>query len=688
MTNQTFIDAGKDSNVYILGALTAAALFIRLFRISYPPEVVFDEVHFGGFASKYINGAFFMDVHPPLGKLLIAASGVLAGYDGSFSFKDIGLDYLEKKVPYVTMRLLPGILGVLLVPMSYITMRNMGFSNSSSVLTAIMLLLENGFATQSRLILLDSIMLFFIGLAFMMWTDFLSNQEVPFTFTWWYPLFMTGFALGLAASVKWVGLFVIALVGLSTIHNLWIILGDLRVSSVISHFIFQTHEYITNEIAGRQKTFGKHFLARAVCLIFVPFVIYAFLFQVHFWVLPNAGSGSGFMSAEFQSTLKGNEIDDTFADLAMGSKIYLRHAATNGGYLHSHKHNYETGSKQQQITCYPFRDDNGLFLVKPALKTENGTTFAPNVTSLWKLQDGDVIRLEHLDTMKHLHSHDHRPPLTDNEHHNEVSAYGQEGYAGDTNDHWRVEILNKDPKDKTVKAMSSKIKLVHVNTHCALFSHSVKLPDYAFGQQEVTCAKDGRKDLVTWIIEYNDNPFMPANAKKVNYKKPSFFSKFAEIHKVMWNINKGLTGSHPYDSRPGSWPVLRRGISFWTAKGGKSGQIYLIGNPIVWWFSTWSIVIGIVAFIVVVLLQKRQINIISNLYLSQTCHAAALLVLGWALHYFPFFLMKRQLFLHHYFPSLYFAILMAGVLFDLAVHRLKPASQWTIPRALRTSEVG
>lgn len=32
------------------------------------------------------------------------------------------------------------------------------------------------------------------------------------------------------------------------------------------------------------------------------------------------------------------------------------------------------------------------------------------------------------------------------------------------------------------------------------------------------------------------------------------------------------------------------------------------------------------------------------------------LVLGWFLHYFPFFLMSRQLFLHHYFPALYFAV--------------------------------
>ena len=48
------------------------------------------------------------------------------------------------------------------------------------------------------------------------------------------------------------------------------------------------------------------------------------------------------------------------------------------------------------------------------------------------------------------------------------------------------------------------------------------------------------------------------------------------------------------------------------------------------------------------------------------------LFMGWFLHYTPFFLMSRQLFLHHYFPALYFAILLFCSFFDLMTAALRP----------------
>lgn len=56
---------------------------------------------------------------------------------------------------------------------------------------------------------------------------------------------------------------------------------------------------------------------------------------------------------------------------------------------------------------------------------------------------------------------------------------------------------------------------------------------------------------------------MSPDAEKVNYKLPGFFGKFIELQKVMWTTNAGLTDRHVFDSRPDTWPRLRRGIVSW-----------------------------------------------------------------------------------------------------------------------------
>ena len=77
-----------------------------------------------------------MDVHPPLAKLLLTLAGWLAGFKGDFDFKEIGKDYVEPKVPYVAMRLLPAICGILAVPTIFLTLRAYGCRTTTAALGA------------------------------------------------------------------------------------------------------------------------------------------------------------------------------------------------------------------------------------------------------------------------------------------------------------------------------------------------------------------------------------------------------------------------------------------------------------------------------------------------------------------------------------------------------------------------
>lgn len=275
----------------------------RGYNISDPPHVCWDETHFGKFANHYLNGTFFFDVHPPLGKMLLALAGHMTNYNGSFPFHAPGDLYGDTN--YVGMRVFCATLGGLCVPLIYLTVKELTKSVLPAVLSSAFVLFDTGCVTLSQYILLDPILMFFISLSIYCSVKFQSVRATPYTNEWWIWNIATGISIGSAFSVKWVGLFVILFVGVTTVQDLWKLVGDLKLSA---------------------KDLGRQFGARVLGLIVVPTITYLFFFHLHFKYLPLTGTGDGFFSSAFQSTLEGNQLHDMKVpgELAYGATITLK----------------------------------------------------------------------------------------------------------------------------------------------------------------------------------------------------------------------------------------------------------------------------------------------------------------------------------------------------------------------------
>lgn len=203
--------------------------------------------------------------------MLVGLSGLLAGYNGSFEFKS-GEKYPED-VNYTFMRVFNAAFGVVCVPLAYYTARELGFRRATVWLISLMVLFDNSYATISRFILLDSMLLCFTFTTTMCWAKFHKLQHASFSIEWFTWLALTGVSIGCVCSVKWVGLFCTSIVGLYTIEDLWNKFGDLRMPEVSIGGIFHL-EPATNSPTGcsckasccsrdwidRVTSFGVHFV--------------------------------------------------------------------------------------------------------------------------------------------------------------------------------------------------------------------------------------------------------------------------------------------------------------------------------------------------------------------------------------------------------------------------------------------
>lgn len=151
-----------------------------------------------------------------------------------------------------------------------------------------------------------------------------------------------------------------------------------------------------------------------------------------------------------------------------------------------------------------------------------------------------------------------------------------------------------------------------------------------------------------------------------------FLRKFLELQGRMLSHNAGLTKPHPYQSSPISWPFMVRGISYWSNNDTRE-QIYMTGNLIGWYLGIASVAIYAGIVLADTLARHRGIEPIDGRKWTEAngrslayslvpsssllavrqrfIYNGGFFVLLWLLHYAPFFIMGRALFLHHYLPA-------------------------------------
>ncbi len=174
-------------NTWVLIILITLFCFaFRIYHLGNIHDLIFDEVYFVDFAKKYLSHTEFFDIHPPLGKLIIALGIKIFG-DTSFGW-----------------RIMAAIFGTALIPLIYITGKELG-GKVTGIFATLIIALDGMILAYSRLGLLDIFLAFFIILTFFTFLKFCNSKNLSY-------LILTGIFLGLAASIKYIGWLLLPLI--------------------------------------------------------------------------------------------------------------------------------------------------------------------------------------------------------------------------------------------------------------------------------------------------------------------------------------------------------------------------------------------------------------------------------------------------------------------------------------------
>lgn len=634
----------------IFFAIFITSFATRYYKIEHPRAVVFDELHYIKFITLYAKRIFFFDPQPPLGKQLLSIVAYLAGFDGDLSYSQIG-DLYKPDLPIHTLRILPCIAGSLIAPFAYLIGLELGFRQITAALVSLLIITENSILTQSRFILLDSILILLSALSVYCYLKFSKQNSI----LW---LNAASLCATLAACTKYSGFYSYCLLFGLVFYSWW---KSIDVS--------------------RPNTLIRKLLVYLTCMIVLPISIYVGIYYGHLAWLTRAGPHDSIMTSAFQASLENGLASITRGqplEIVHGSQITLRHTHGRSCWLHSHEHLYPIkysdgrgSSHQQQVTCYSFKDVNNWWIVKRPYKDELIVTEPYD-----KIKDGDLIQLVHGLTGKMLNSHDVASAMSP--YSQEVSCYVDHNISMPAQDVWQVRLINSQDTNSHWHTINTRLQLIHHNSSLALRYSGRQLPDWGFHQHEIVADKELKNDDTHWNVEEHrhtksedqkerEQHFGQAEFVPLEPTSLTFFEKFYELHYKLFTYQQDVIKDHLYACEsPIDWMLLSKGTAYWVGNSlNDNAQIFLIGNVNTSLTGLTSILIFTSILLFHTLRRRRQIlNDLSENIWSKIQFQAIVLLSGYLIHVVPYFLYESPLFLQFYLNALVFKILIIGALIE------------------------
>ena len=212
MSSSAKNDVFSNQSILLGFLLTIFALLTFFWNYTNPPYLYWDENYHVASAQKYLNGVYFMEPHPPLGKMLVAAGEALIDANEDDS-QFIGTDY-AKELPgdfsFKGYRFFPVLLGWLIAPLFYVIFLLITRKPLWAFFLSFLYVFDNALVTHSRAAMLDSTMLFFC--VSMIALYFLLKEHKDNTNSFCFYSLLFGAAFAGAMTTKALGLIMILLV--------------------------------------------------------------------------------------------------------------------------------------------------------------------------------------------------------------------------------------------------------------------------------------------------------------------------------------------------------------------------------------------------------------------------------------------------------------------------------------------